>query len=194
MMTNEELFEEWWSGKSDDYQRMTAPIDIWLAACRISKEDMRKKPDPEDFIGACDPSLLSDSEAVRGMFRELAAKPESGWTYQISLALDDGFRFYDMVVADVGHSDKGYVFQCDDLEALVKHKDARIAELEAAQPPDGHPSWEDWLWSEHGITIEPTEYGDWKLVDNKVGRDMLEVSRFSDHTTALAAAMKEAGR
>lgn len=74
---------------------------------------------------------LSDSKAVQKMFRTLAAKPESGWTYQLSLALDDGFRFYDMVVADVGHSDKNYVFQCDGLESLLKQKATRIATLEA---------------------------------------------------------------
>lgn len=158
--------------------------------------------------------LLSDSKAVQKMFRTLAAKPESGWTYQLSLALDDGFRFYDMVVADVGHSDKNYVFQCDGLESLLKQKATRIAtleaenkaydlrmandaktiaELQADPPPEGFPSLEDWLAARgFSIILEQAseEMRSWQVFDfdGEIGEP------FPDYPAALAAAKKEAGR
>lgn len=86
----------------------------------------------------------------------------------------------------------------EDVLSELKHR------LEAAAPPDGYPSWEDWLFKEHQMRIVPALSNppawavkqmrdfDWKLVEFDING--WHTTEFPDYPAALAAAKKEAGR
>lgn len=75
----------------------------------------------------------------------------------------------------------------DEACANLARMQARIAELEAAQPPEGWPSWEDWL-AGRGVEIH-RKPGYWAVRSERLlGEDI-----FSTYPAALQAAIKEAG-
>lgn len=82
---------------------------------------------------------------------------------------------------------------------LLSDAATRIAELEAAQPPAGFPSWEDWLAAQGIEILAPGSNGGWSLIrfndsdgPAEAYNDLSGAGPFPNYPAALAAAKKEA--
>lgn len=66
--------------------------------------------------------------------------------------------------------------------------------VKQAQPPEGFPSWEDWLAKEHNITLHCNKSdGRFSWVVRQVAENCeTSCGGFPNYLTALAAAKKEA--